>query len=414
VAKLYALSGSKPPYTPALAAAPNDFVLALTYTGGGLGLPFNFTSGEINNTSMDIDGAGNIWISAYNPSSASAIDLSSMVAKFSPLGEALTPATTQSEAAPPVTAYGGYNPGTTEIFAPAGLAIDQSGNAWVEGDSLLSEVSPALAAVQSPTSAYNTQLNAGGIVIDKKGDLWLAESSRIEEYSNTGTRISPTFPPVEGWNGKSTADGAGFSNVKRMIFDSTGSNLWATDAGIGLYEITSANGSIVHLFSGNASALAADSAGNIYGCVSGTGASLDVFDAKSSSIVNTYPISTGRGCGTAAMALDGAGHLFASNGSGFDEFTTTGTLLSPGSKGYTASGGSLGTDSDGNPLVEPTAVRSPNTALVDGSGNLWSLNPNTGSASVQVNVLTEFIGVAAPVLTPTSLALKNGELATRP
>jgi hypothetical protein len=42
---------------------------------------------------------------------------------------------------------------------------------------------------------------------------------------------------------------------------------------------------------------------------------------------------------------------------------------------------------------------------IDGSGNLWS----NGSAN-----LHEYIGIATPVLTPLSLAVKAGKPASRP
>jgi hypothetical protein len=44
---------------------------------------------------------------------------------------------------------------------------------------------------------------------------------------------------------------------------------------------------------------------------------------------------------------------------------------------------------------------------VDGSGNLWV-------ASVDGNSITEFIGVAAPVLTPVAVGVANNTLGTRP
>ncbi len=100
-------------------------------------------------------------------------------------------------------------------------------------------------------------------------------------------------------------------------------------------------------------------------------------------------------------------------------YTTTGTVISP-------AGGYTGTSS-----AEPTTITidgnlsafldfNPTTGAIDGSGNLWLINIDTsnsggpsGSAATG-NVLVEFVGLAAPVVTPTSLALQNGQLGTRP
>jgi hypothetical protein len=47
---------------------------------------------------------------------------------------------------------------------------------------------------------------------------------------------------------------------------------------------------------------------------------------------------------------------------------------------------------------------------IDGSGDVWTNDFMTTSN----NNLTEFIGVAAPVVTPLVVALKNNTLGTRP
>ena len=64
----------------------------------------------------------------------------------------------------------------------------------------------------------------------------------------------------------------------------------------------------------------------------------------------------------------------------------------------------------------------PRSGAIDGSGNLWLVNADTSNsggsgcaaACSTGNVLVEFIGIATPVVTPTSAALANGELGARP
>ena len=401
VSKLFGLVGSKPIYTPALSAAPNDFALAITYTGAGLGIAAGGSTSQISDTGIAVDTAGNIWVTAYNKTQSSLA--SSMIAQFNNLGEAITPATTESTANPPVVTYGGYIPGNTTATAmayPYDVAMDQSGALWVPGIDGLSEINPALSIAQDNLSTFVNDGNTKGDIIDVLGNVWVAAGTHIVEYSNAGTLLSPTG----GWNGKSNIDNAGYQFINHLTFDSTGQTLWASDHATGqLYQISTTDGKIQRQYPGSYTPLVADGSKKVYGCVTGGGTSLNVYQSTSSTAVNTYSIATTRGCGSGPMIIDGAAHIFASTSTGYDEFTTSGTVLSPLNKGYTAT--STG---------ESTVFKGPAAAAIDGSGNLWSVNLNTGSVGVQVNVLTELVGIAAPVLTPQSLALQNGELATRP
>jgi hypothetical protein len=130
------------------------------------------------------------------------------------------------------------------------------------------------------------------------------------------------------------------------------------------------------------------------------------------------------------MVLDGLGRIFAITSltapGVIDEFTTTGALLSPAA-GYTGTGGT-----DSNSAAEPPTLNPDSTFLnpstgapefdqptvagagIDASGNLWLVNTDTGNgnstpAGPNGNVLVEFVGIAAPVVTPTS-----AQLATTP
>jgi hypothetical protein len=56
---------------------------------------------------------------------------------------------------------------------------------------------------------------------------------------------------------------------------------------------------------------------------------------------------------------------------------------------------------------------------MDASGNLWVMNNDTNgvnnsSVATPVNVLVEYVGIGAPVVTPTSVALSNQALGARP
>ena len=180
--------------------------------------------------------------------------------------------------------------------------------------------------------------------------------------------------------------------------------------------------------------LAAGSSGNLYGC-DPTGNFLDVFNTNSTTpgnlMVNSYSIAeTQRGCGS-QLVIDGQGHIFAVLNNGFgtmlnedfigniDEYTAGGALISPPANGYTGSSSTeaptLNPDSNDYP-TPPLGI----SAAIDGSGDLWVLNTDTYGTNASTfspqpgNVLVEYIGIGAPVLTPASTALTNSMLVARP
>jgi predicted butyrate kinase (DUF1464 family) len=96
--------------------------------------------------------------------------------------------------------------------------------------------------------------------------------------------------------------------------------------------------------------------------------------------------------------------------------TNTGTLLSPQGTsiyGYSGTGGGGETQ----PILA-NYRKGISGIAVDGSGNVWVTNlslPNKNFSTAKVGEqLVEFIGVATPVVTPTSVALTNNALATKP
>ncbi len=453
------------PFTPVLAAAPNDWTLALTFTGGGLGfapsVPVSsvgtpaFSDGVFLNTSMAIDATGNIWVTGFNDSRSSntstvQADLSSgMIAQFNNQGKALTQASTFAMG---VAKYGGFIPlkqadgnGGTQV--PHGIAIDTSGNAWVVGGTgAISSASPAgtLAEISAsptlslvlPKVTIGLQI-ASPLAIDGGGNIWTfgddsSNNPILEEFLPDGTLHLSS-------NGKSSANAYGYNSIESLTFDSTGTSLWGSDAVyLGLWQMSPTDGTTTHSyypgFNGVYTPLVAGSTapdgstGNVYGCgdsgpTPGTpGQTLDVYNGTSMSIVHQIPLPTTRGCGN-QMVIDGAGHIFAVSGGQIpgivDEFGVDGTVISP-MTGYTgtSSGESPTINPDPNP---PAIMTAPTPALagvagagIDGSGNLWVLNIDSGSTSSPGNALVEFIGIAAPIVTPNSLALNFGQVGMRP
>lgn len=102
------------------------------------------------------------------------------------------------------------------------------------------------------------------------------------------------------------------------------------------------------------------------------------------------------------LAMDGAGAAWVANsvGAGVSAFTNAGTAISP------STGFSGGTYTSG----ATTYQRSYNGArgvAVDGSGNVWVAN--TGATYVTV-----LVGAATPTVTPLSIGIANGTLASKP
>ena len=415
--------------------APVDLTLALTFTGAGLGIAPNITLSDGNqaivNGALGIDAAGNIWVGAFRYNLfATGSTNGQMIAEFNALGApaTTTPATTLSSATHPVPVYGGYDP-QPSLTGGAGitmLTIDQSGNIWTNNgtptgspsEQYLLEISPSLSLL----STYGKSKAPTSIAVDGSGDIWFPTAApNVDELLANGSA---------GVTGVNLNIFELLQNY--LVFDSSG-GLWASgsnSSGTDVYQISTSNGSISYdAFQKSTNSfpttLAADGAGNIYGC-DPTGANLDVFSAGA--LVHSYPIKTGRACGS-QLVLDGLGHLFAvlDNGSDYpiqylaniDEFTTEGTLISPAANGYT--GGSsteaptLNADSSvvGGPVPGVGAA-------IDRSGNLWVLNPDTNGTNPSSfalqpgNVLVEYIGIGAPVVTPAPTALTNGMLGLRP
>jgi hypothetical protein len=139
--------------------------------------------------------------------------------------------------------------------------------------------------------------------------------------------------------------------------------------------------------------------------------------------------------GARAEAVDGAQNVWITN-----EFPETGTTTTAGVFGVTeltetgsgthvtfaalspagtlpatcttAAGCPAGGGFQDSNLLEASDVE------IDPSGNVWVLNTGTtssgGTFTATGTSVTEFVGAAVPIVTPLSLAAKNGTIATKP
>ena len=346
VAAIYALASGSAVFSPALSAAPPDWMLHNTITGGGMASP----------ASVSVAASGNVWVSSYFYT----------VSEFSPDGAALFPAGISGD-------------GINQSY---GMALDVQGNVWIANEqtgpnSGLGDVTE----LNSPGSALATGLTGGGInfpiavAADSNGNMWFADygDSKVTLLNSSGSPISG----ASGWGGTSLAFPVA------LAVDSS-HNAWVANQG-GNLSITkiSTDGSQVTNFNCNcdgASGIATDQNSNVW-------------------VANYYgnSISEVNSCGTLVLddatgggvehpqgiAVDGAGSVWVANflGNSLSEIAGSssaapGTFVSP-STGF---GGDA-------------AMLQPYGLAIDASGNIWVSNFGN-------NTLTQFLGVAAPVKTP--------------
>jgi streptogramin lyase len=90
-----------------------------------------------------------------------------------------------------------------------------------------------------------------------------------------------------------------------------------------------------------------------------------------------------------ALAVDGDGHVFVAHKKFVSELNNDGSLVKTSA------------------FYSDPSLNGTYSIAIDGSGNVWVAN-FTG------NTLTEFVGLAAPVVTPIAAGVANSTLGTRP
>jgi hypothetical protein len=370
IASLFALQvAAGNPFQPSLSAAPNDFTIALNFTGGGLSSP----------DSIAIDSLGNAWAANYcgglSPSCAGLSELNS-------LGAAQSPAA-------------GYVAGGLE--GPQDVAIDTSGNVWVPNfGGGLSKVNGTTGAGISGSGGYT----GGGLsgpyasAIDASGNVWTINSPGYPPPTpNLAKHNGSTGAAISGSNGYT---GGGLNKTAGIAVDAAGFVWIANSGNNSVSKFNVSNGVAVSSSAGytgaginDAGSIAVDHSGNVWVASYARVAKLN--GSTGAAITTSSGYSGGGVTSATGIAIDGAGGVWVSNSgnNSLSNLNSTGTAISP-STGYV--GGSM---------------NYPIQIAIDGSGNAWV--PNFNASSV-----TEFIGIAIPVVTPIAAGVANNTLGTRP
>ena len=162
-------------------------------------------------------------------------------------------------------------------------------------------------------------------------------------------------------------------------------NVWVANGNGSVSALTMTGATFSSAISGGGKALAIDNSGNIWSLNTGSNSVAEF--TKTGTLVNSGFAVGGINTPT-ALAIDGQGIVWISNGNNtLSAINPNGTAVWP--TGYTI------------PISTPSSIN------VDGSGNLWVTSSGDNS-------VTEVIGAASPVTTPTSTAVKNATLGARP
>jgi sugar lactone lactonase YvrE len=381
VAALFASSMAAPPFSPALIAAPPDWTLAITYSGGGMDYP----------TAIAVDASGNVWAANSGWSSAP----SGSVSEFSSTGQPLSPVNYVTVSGVPVPT--GYTDGS--LWENFGLAIDYLGNVWVTNQESTS-VNSGHGSVSELNSSGQIISTAGGfysggvyfpmaVATDTDGSVWTANqgNSTVSKMSSNGSAISASA----GW-------GAGdrLAGPVAVAIDAS-HNAWFAnvEADSGSVTVVSQDGSTITTIASGGSdtiGVATDSIGVSTGVSKGhlwasnyTSSSVSELELENNGSVTVVstPYTGGGLSYPNGIAVDGAGNVWVANHGGN---TITELLGADGANPGQGISPASGFGKDAN-LREPYGI------ALDASGDLWVTN-------FGLSTITQFLGAGTPVKTP--------------
>lgn len=374
-------AGESGPYTPSLSAQPNDWIIALNYSSATLGNPQVIAIDGGNNvwvasdsgilaelpasdrsavvtfsvpalttpTSTAVDGSGNIWIANGAMGASTVFEVCGTNSSSCPgglkTGDLISPAEGFSEGGSPLS---------------VSLAIDQKSNVWVAN---FNDSNPLGSVTELPAGVPTTPNKISGgdlvfptsIAVDGVGNIWITNQGQAS--------LPPRVVELCGANPGACPPG---SKTGDFISPSGGftSNTFASPAGIVLDQQNNAwisnstsPGSITELLGSDPLA-----------SISLLGGGLD------------FPVS---------LSVDGAGSVWVANTAG-----PSGPGGTPGSVTE------IPVDNVATPLGFQSTASTQKNLVIDAGGNVWIANTAATGSGSSLGGITEFVGAAAPVVTP--------------
>jgi streptogramin lyase len=349
VATVFNLSSGSTTYAPRLSAAPADWTLFVSYSGGGMNDP----------STISIDSQGNVWVTSYYATAS----------LFSNTGAPL------------------FANGLTgnSLFNSYGGGVDVGDTMWVLNEQSTGSLNAALGSITLFNNAGVSAAiySSGGIdfpiaiAFDTSGVAWVVDygNSHVTLLSNAGS-------PLSGISGYTATN----LDFPAAIATDAKCNAYVANQSSNTITQVLADGSAFTDFSvgktgSGPSGLAIDASGNIW--VANYYASSVGLVSSAGKVLSGDGFTGGGLDQPQGIAADGAGDVWVANyrGPSLTELSaasgaTPGAILSP----------AAGWAPDAK-LLEPYSL------AIDAGGNIWVANFGN-------NTLTEFIGLAAPVKTP--------------
>jgi streptogramin lyase len=342
VGAVFSAAPASAPFQPMLAAAPHDWTISVTYSGGGLNLP----------GAVAIDSAGSVAVANYT---------GGVLSKFLADGNA-------------AATNGIAGAGLSESY---GIAIDASDNIWVTNEQSVTNAGNHRLGSISEFSSAGAEISGYGytgggvyypiaIAADSNGAIWAADYG----YSSA-TLLNDDGSAVSGSSGYATG---ALPFVSAVALDAAHNAWFAVQRGVA--RVTPAGAVTNYSCCSGPAGIAVDAAGNIW--IADYAASAVVELTSAGAVAHRTTI----GAGTAspqAIAVDGGGNVWVANyyGNSVVELAAANGAVISTAAGY-------GLDA---PLSEPYGM------AIDAAGNLWLSNSGA-------DTLTEFVGLAGPVKTP--------------
>jgi sugar lactone lactonase YvrE len=352
VTNIFGIPTGSVPFAPYLTSAPNDFTIAIGYTGGGIG-----ATGGQSPHAVAIDASGNVYTTNFG---------GNKLAIFSPVG------------APASTSGFGAN-----LNGPGSVAIDSTSSyVWLvnyASQNVSSFTTAGANEAEFPTG--QTQLRDAQI--DGSGNIWVTSdsTSALIKLNSAGTILSTTTTNLISPFSLSIQPGPVGSI---WVADETQNEASAFTSAGAVYPGSPFTTGGIHQPTGTA----IDATGNVWFANSnGTVSAL----TTTGTALSGSPFATGNTNYSDGIAIDGANRIWVTNSLGQTLYalTDTGSVISP-STGYLA-----------NPATQPDGI------AIDPSGNIWY-------DSYSAAVLYEVVGAAAPTVTPLSYAVANSKLGVTP